>query len=115
MLPTLRSSGDVVLVEKLSLSSYVQHPHIIKKGDIVVCTSPQEPKKIICKRVIGRPGEMVWSGFMLEQVPPGHIWLEGDNKSKSNDSRAFGPVPVGLLRGRVVCKLWPLQDFGQLL
>ena len=44
-------------------------------------------------------------------VPCGHVWLEGDNKGRSRDSRDFGPVPYGLLRGRVICRVWPLKDF----
>jgi inner membrane protease subunit 1 len=114
-MPTLSAQGDVVLVEKLSLRGYIRHPNTLKHGDIVVLRSPQEPLKTICKRVVGRPGELVWSGVIAERVPPGHVWLEGDNKSKSNDSRAFGPVPVGLISGRVVMKVWPWWEFGKIL
>ncbi|CAD7957691.1 unnamed protein product [Amoebophrya sp. A120] len=43
----------------------------------------------------------------VERVPQGHVWVEGDNKGKSNDSRHYGPVPLGLLEGRVRLCLWP--------
>jgi len=33
-------------------------------------------------------------------VPPGHVWLAGDHRDRSKDSRAFGPVPVGRIKGR---------------
>lgn len=48
------------------------------------------------------------------QVPKGHVWLEGDNALNSTDSRTFGSVPAGLIRGRAVCRLWPLSDVGRL-
>ena len=35
------------------------------------------------------------------QIKRGHVWLEGDNKNNSSDSRNYGQVPYGLLRGRV--------------
>ncbi|KAJ1433791.1 peptidase S24/S26A/S26B/S26C, partial [Ochromonadaceae sp. CCMP2298] len=38
-------------------------------------------------------------------VPPGHVWLLGDNCENSLDSRAYGAVPVGMLRGRVFSKM----------
>jgi len=36
------------------------------------------------------------------RVPHGHVWLEGDNASRSRDSRYYGPVPISLLTGRIV-------------
>jgi hypothetical protein len=39
------------------------------------------------------------------QVPPGHIWVEGDNLIVSRDSREYGPIPLGLLRGRVMLQV----------
>ncbi|XP_055579012.1 mitochondrial inner membrane protease subunit 1 isoform X2 [Falco cherrug] len=49
-------------------------------------------------------------GFL--KVPKGHVWLEGDNLRNSTDSRCYGPVPYGLIRGRICFKIWPLNDFG---
>ena len=40
-------------------------------------------------------------------VPPGKMWLEGDNPSNSIDSRVYGPVPIGLTVGRIICRVWP--------
>jgi signal peptidase I len=33
-------------------------------------------------------------------VPPGHVWLAGDHRDNSQDSRYFGAVPVGRIKGR---------------
>lgn len=41
----------------------------------------------------------------LERVPQGHVWLEGDNASNSTDSRAYGPVPLAMVRGKVLFKV----------
>jgi hypothetical protein len=40
------------------------------------------------------------------KVPPGHIWIEGDNHEVSIDSRNYGPIPIGLLEGKVMTKLF---------
>lgn len=39
------------------------------------------------------------------QVPPGHMWLQGDNLNVSRDSRDYGPVPLGLVKGRAVLQV----------
>lgn len=36
------------------------------------------------------------------QVPRGHVWIEGDNKEGSKDSRIYGPVPYGLIQYRLL-------------
>jgi signal peptidase I len=35
-----------------------------------------------------------------QKVPPGTVWLAGDHRDHSADSRVFGPVPVGRIKGR---------------
>ncbi|TPX58759.1 hypothetical protein SpCBS45565_g07921 [Spizellomyces sp. 'palustris'] len=107
MLPTFNIVGDIVVVEHVS-----RHYRKLDLGDVVVCVSPTDPQKAICKRVLGLPGDYVCvDPTLLERryitVPPGHIWLQGDNYTNSTDSRKYGPVSLGLLRGRVLCKIWP--------
>lgn len=82
----------------------------VDRGDIIIAKCPTNPKQYICKRVTGLPGDQVRTGFIsTEIVPRGHVWLEGDNASNSFDSRAYGPVPQGLIRSRAVMKVWPLS------
>jgi type IV secretory pathway protease TraF len=45
------------------------------------------------------------SAACCEQVPAGHVWLQGDNTLNSTDSRHYGPVPYALLKGRAFCKV----------
>ena len=51
-------------------------------------------------------------------LPPQHIWVEGDNQAEearwSLDSRTYGPVPVGLVVGRVERVVWPWGRRGEI-
>mmetsp|Transcript_646 Transcript_646/g.1515 ORF Transcript_646/g.1515 Transcript_646/m.1515 type:complete len:117 (-) Transcript_646:187-537(-) len=111
MLPTLSKSGDVVVLEHMPFQW-----NKYKAGDIVVATSPHDPTKSICKRVLGLEGDTVsyTSGFISSKVkvPEGHVWLQGDNDKNSTDSRHYGPVPSALIRGRVRYRVWPLSKAG---
>jgi signal peptidase I len=132
MEPTLMI-GDRILVDKLSY-----HLHGVGRGDIVVfATPPKEVAdtaiKDLVKRVIGLPGDVissrggrvyidgkpllepflpvgtVTSGITTQKVPPNEYFVMGDNRSNSQDSRFFGPIPRSLIVGRVVLRIWPLS------
>lgn len=40
-------------------------------------------------------------------IPPGHVWVEGDNPPFSKDSRHYGPLTKEWIRGRIVARIWP--------
>lgn len=79
---------------------------------MVTCVAPYNPERRVLKRVIGLEGDFVLvdpevvDGDMV-QVPKGHIWICGDNLNHSRDSRHYGPVPLGLVTGKVVAELSP--------
>ena len=83
MLPTLRP-GDRLLVARIG------HAH---EGDLVVVRDPRSPSRLVCKRVVSADAR--------------HIVVRGDNPDASTDSRAFGPVPVERVIGRVLRRYYP--------
>jgi len=74
-----------------------------------VVRSPIDPHAFICKRIVALPGDSVWIDYFHRIVPRGQVWLQGDNKYNSTDSRDFGSLPMGLIIGRVVLRVWPLH------
>lgn len=45
-------------------------------------------------------------------VPAGEVWVMGDNRTNSQDSRYFGSIPVSTIAGKAVFKYWPISSFG---
>ena len=111
MLPTIGTSGDVVVMWPAPLGRLIPavRPRV---GDVVISTSPVDASQTVCKRVLGMPGDSVRvaptsASSRVVTVPAGHMWLQGDNVSDSTDSRYYGPVPLALLQGVVFLKVWP--------
>lgn len=111
MEPTFNAQGDYVLIDNFSYRVR-QKPY--KSGDVVICICPYDSTKTVCKRITATAGDLVVvreNEHIKETtvIPPGHVWLAGDNCHNSTDSRTYGPVSAGLLRGRVFLKLGSLK------
>jgi signal peptidase I len=89
----------------------------LKRGEVVVFTSPTDPTRRAIKRIVGIPGDRVQplkgyaGGDEPVVVPYHHIWVEGDvgDRNKSFDSNWYGPVSAHLVIGRfaaVLTRFW---------
>uniref|UniRef100_A0A453J0Q9 Mitochondrial inner membrane protease subunit 2 n=1 Tax=Aegilops tauschii subsp. strangulata TaxID=200361 RepID=A0A453J0Q9_AEGTS len=80
-----------------------------------IARCPSNHKEVFVKRLIGLPGEWIQLPASSEiiKVPQGHCWVEGDNAARSWDSRSFGPIPLGLINGRVTHIIWPPSKIGR--
>ncbi|GJN09087.1 hypothetical protein PR202_ga27060 [Eleusine coracana subsp. coracana] len=89
VLTRILEPGDFILAERTCLQDYK-----FSHGDVVLFRCPSNHKELFVKRVIALPGEwMQLPGYPeVVKIPEGHCWVEGDNPSRSWDSRAFGPV-----------------------
>jgi len=138
MLPTIQLN-DMVLANKLVYKT----GHDPKYNEIVVFKDPDGEYPQLIKRVIATAGQTVnlvdghveVDGKTLDEpythgepsdplpgypitfpykVPQGDIWVMGDNRTNSADSRAFGAVPISTVYGRAWWTYWPLKHFGAL-
>ncbi|MFP3896430.1 MAG: signal peptidase I [Anaerolineales bacterium] len=106
-----------------------------ERGDIVVLRPPQQSSEPLIKRVVGLPGETLeihdgrvyvdgeladepylnqptWGALDPILIPEEHVFVMGDNRRASNDSRAFGVVAFDDIIGRAWVRYWPPAEIG---
>lgn len=101
-----------------------------QRGDVVIFKYPGDITKNYVKRVIGLPGDWVQiqdgrlyvNGVALnepykelashgdygpERVRDGNLFVLGDNRDQSNDSRYWGELPMANIEARALVRYWP--------
>lgn len=125
----------IVTGERIVVNLLVYHFGMPKRGDVVVFKSPRDFSKDYIKRVIALPGEVIEihqgvtsiNGKKLDEpyvtlrdftdieptrLADGCVWVMGDNRANSEDSRRWGQLPVQLIRGKASVVLWPPDRFA---
>jgi signal peptidase I len=121
-----------VIIEKVTY-----HFRSPERGEIVVLRPPQRQVAPLIKRVVALPGETIEihdghvyiNGVLLQEpylaqqtrgtlpptlVPEEHVFVMGDNRGSSNDSRAFGAIAFEDVIGKAWVRYWPVADIGVL-
>jgi signal peptidase I len=125
-------AGDFVIINKLTYQ--FRDP---QRGEIIVFHYPPNPEAIpYIKRVIGLPGDQIhiadgkiyingqpFSEPYLSNpthrggdwsVPPGALFVMGDNRNNSSDSRSWGTVPLDHVIGKAELVYWPPENWRSL-
>lgn len=136
MYPTYHDK-EYILTDKISYKF-----RLPERGDVIILKSPKNPDIDFIKRVVGLAGETIMvkngqvylngqplvepylkvetplfpGGFLQEgvevTVPENMVFVMGDNRPGSSDSREFGFIPLENIIGRVFFRYFPINRVG---
>jgi signal peptidase I len=107
--------GDVVIFQKTETIDYIKRV-IGKPGDTVEIRDGHfyvngkylDESAYLDSDVYTEPGNFLSEGDIFT-VPEGEVFLAGDNREHSSDSRSFGPVNLNVIKGRAILVYWPFS------
>ncbi|HEY3423995.1 MAG TPA: signal peptidase I [Negativicutes bacterium] len=133
MRPTLVNS------ERLVVNKFIYRFKTPERGDVLVFRYPRDPSRDFIKRVVAIAGDTIEvkdgrvfvngqllnepyilektrGSYALNTVPEGHIFVMGDNRNNSEDSRFpdVGFVPLELIKGKAIMVFWPIDHIKSL-
>lgn len=132
-------SGDYILTSRVTYKMRSFH-----RGDVIVFKAPMNPDIEYIKRIIGLSGDKImiengnvfvndkllqenyisartnlWEGGFIKEgqaltVPDNDLFVMGDNRPRSSDSREFGPIPIDSVIGQVFYRYFPSNKIGSI-
>ena len=124
--------------ERLLGNKFVYRFEQPRRGDVVVFKYPPDPGKVFIKRIIAVPGDTIriqdgkvyinsteldehryvktvtHSSFGPRTVSKDHVFVLGDNREESNDSRFWGELPIRNIQAKAWVRYWPVSRLATL-
>lgn len=135
IIPSSSMESTLMISDRVLVNRFIYRFTAPKPGDIVVFVSPEENNLDLIKRVVAvggqtvdvRDGKVYVDGKLRVEpfvntaypdhydsdaplkVPAGSVYVMGDNRANSKDSRYIGPQPVTRILGRAFAIYWPVD------
>lgn len=108
-------SGFLYNILEVTKRSYIKRviaiegEHVEIKDGVVFINGIEQQEEYLKPDVVTETN--VFYDFI---VPEGYVFCMGDNRPKSTDCRSFGCIPLEKIEGIVICRFWPLSEFGSI-